>query len=352
MEEAGAEGDGGPEDESDDDGKAASDEGLDSVTQQQQPLQVPRMKRSRNMMRAASAFNISTAADLADDTSGADPQVIQWQMSDSGSALFLKVCVKGLLFCGELPLESAPHPQPVRKPRGQRKRSIDLHADNAVGATRTAGSPLEGPGADDATDDIQEEQEEADTLRGKRPRTSLTNAGTESAEGRDAAQSQPLSRRHAKAEERYRKLAQDGAPPETLCSLCLLEEGETVEYDVSDTGEQATRPLGKLLLVRTSTITHAWAHETCARWCPEVREIVDPKGKAGEPSTMEGLAEAVRRGRRIKCTECGQRGATLGCHAKNCRKSYHLPCACVAGCLLEVRATATMPLLKSAAMQA
>jgi hypothetical protein len=59
-------------------------------------------------------------------------------------------------------------------------------------------------------------------------------------------------------------------------------------------------------------------HEQCATWSPEVfwktdREIVN-------------LDRAVHRGCRIKCSVCGQFGATLGCFVEACKCSYHLPC--------------------------
>eukprot|EP00873_Tetraselmis_striata_P004469 jgi/Tetstr1/424733/TSEL_015251.t1 len=303
--------------------------------------QAPRVKRSF-LPRVPSALTITAATDMTSDVAPEEPEVMQWRMSASGASLFMKVCVKGVMFSGELPVESTPRLEAVRKPRGQRKRSITQCSDTSLDAhlePSQGGSQADGSGVE-AADAVGGDSMKA--MSGKRPRVlgavKVENgAGVEQKDTADAGPAQPLSKRHAKAEERYRKLAEDGAPPDTLCSLCLLEEDEVVEYDVSDGGEQAVRPLGKLLLVRTSTITHAWAHETCARWCPEVREVAAPKGasRKGAPTALEGLAEAVRRGRRIKCTECGQRGATLGCHAKNCRKSYHLPCACVAGCLLE-----------------
>ena len=51
---------------------------------------------------------------------------------------------------------------------------------------------------------------------------------------------------------------------------------------------------------------------------------------------LAGLADAVRRGRMIKCKTCGQKGATLGCHHKSCRLSYHLNCARKSSCLVQV----------------
>ena len=51
---------------------------------------------------------------------------------------------------------------------------------------------------------------------------------------------------------------------------------------------------------------------------------------------LEGVPDAVRRGRKLKCKECGSKGATLGCHVRNCRSSFHLPCARLNHCVLQV----------------
>lgn len=34
-----------------------------------------------------------------------------------------------------------------------------------------------------------------------------------------------------------------------------------------------------------------------------------------------------RRGQRLKCFDCNKSYASVGCSAKNCRKTFHLPCA-------------------------
>lgn len=52
---------------------------------------------------------------------------------------------------------------------------------------------------------------------------------------------------------------------------------------------------------------------------------------------LEKVGIAVRRGRMIKCRFCGHRGATLGCHIRSCRTSFHLPCARYNGSRLDVR---------------
>ena len=48
------------------------------------------------------------------------------------------------------------------------------------------------------------------------------------------------------------------------------------------------------------------------------------------------MADAVRRGRMLRCKVCGEKGATMGCVLKTCKKSFHLPCARASQCALQV----------------
>ncbi|KAL4200638.1 hypothetical protein AMTRI_Chr02g212140 [Amborella trichopoda] len=60
------------------------------------------------------------------------------------------------------------------------------------------------------------------------------------------------------------------------------------------------------------------AHKNCAEWAPNVYFMED---------IAMNLECEVSRGRKIKCSSCGIKGATLGCYEKSCRKSFHFPCA-------------------------
>lgn len=45
------------------------------------------------------------------------------------------------------------------------------------------------------------------------------------------------------------------------------------------------------------------------------------------------LESELARASKLKCSGCGLKGAALGCFAKSCRRSYHVPCALeVLGC--------------------
>ena len=41
---------------------------------------------------------------------------------------------------------------------------------------------------------------------------------------------------------------------------------------------------------------------------------------------LEDVKKEIRRGNKLKCHYCKQRGATVGCAKSTCKKSYHLPC--------------------------
>ncbi|KAG7989683.1 hypothetical protein I3843_03G251200 [Carya illinoinensis] len=65
-----------------------------------------------------------------------------------------------------------------------------------------------------------------------------------------------------------------------------------------------------------SNVIHV--HRLCVDWAPQVYFVND---------TVKNLKAEVARGLKIKCGKCGRKGAALGCYAKSCRKSYHVPCA-------------------------
>uniref|UniRef100_A0A8C2SCZ1 PHD-type domain-containing protein n=1 Tax=Capra hircus TaxID=9925 RepID=A0A8C2SCZ1_CAPHI len=42
---------------------------------------------------------------------------------------------------------------------------------------------------------------------------------------------------------------------------------------------------------------------------------------------VESVKKEIKRGRKLKCTFCGKKGATVGCDLKSCFKNYHFFCA-------------------------
>ncbi len=83
---------------------------------------------------------------------------------------------------------------------------------------------------------------------------------------------------------------------------------------------RADHGLGELTLIKVNKGNHTWVHDQCARWAPETH---DPKGEG----VLAGIGTACLRGRRIRCKRCDRKGATMGCFSKNCKHSWHLPCA-------------------------
>lgn len=69
---------------------------------------------------------------------------------------------------------------------------------------------------------------------------------------------------------------------------------------------------------------NSWVHTNCALWSAEVFEEID--------GSLQNVQSALSRGRSIKCCECGQKGASVGCNMKNCGQHYHFPCAKRIGC--------------------
>ncbi|XP_057549284.1 BRCA1-associated RING domain protein 1-like isoform X2 [Amaranthus tricolor] len=60
-------------------------------------------------------------------------------------------------------------------------------------------------------------------------------------------------------------------------------------------------------------------HHSCLDWAPQIFYVND--------TTIKNLDKELARAGKLKCAQCGLKGAALGCYVKSCRKSYHAPCA-------------------------
>lgn len=80
-------------------------------------------------------------------------------------------------------------------------------------------------------------------------------------------------------------------------------------------GEYSSDEEGRLLYCGHNT----WVHTNCALWSAEVYEEID--------GSLQNVHSAISRGRLIKCSKCGNKGATVGCNFKNCGEQYHFQCA-------------------------
>ncbi|XP_033842597.2 PHD finger protein 6 [Periophthalmus magnuspinnatus] len=76
-----------------------------------------------------------------------------------------------------------------------------------------------------------------------------------------------------------------------------------------------------------STKEEVTAHQNCLLYssglfCRNTPDFDDLFGF----SAKDVLSEQ-QRGRRLSCSKCKKKGATVGCETKACKKSYHYPCA-------------------------
>ncbi|XP_045423074.1 PHD finger protein 11 isoform X1 [Lemur catta] len=70
------------------------------------------------------------------------------------------------------------------------------------------------------------------------------------------------------------------------------------------------------------------AHENCLLYSSALVESEDHDARNLDRNfDVESVKKEIHRGRRLKCSYCGKRGATVGCDVRACNKSYHFFCA-------------------------
>uniref|UniRef100_A0A162AE44 PHD-type domain-containing protein n=1 Tax=Daucus carota subsp. sativus TaxID=79200 RepID=A0A162AE44_DAUCS len=132
----------------------------------------------------------------------------------------------------------------------------------------------------------------------------------------------------------------DGKPPKILLQHGLgsddeaysgSSDAEEPQYDTLDGFGNEPSWLGRLLgpINDRFGIAGIWVHQHCAVWSPEV--YFAGLGR------LKNVRAALCRGRLLKCSRCGRRGATVGCRVDRCTKTYHLPCARANGCIFNHR---------------
>ncbi|GAB2284473.1 hypothetical protein Dimus_018925 [Dionaea muscipula] len=132
----------------------------------------------------------------------------------------------------------------------------------------------------------------------------------------------------------------DGKPPKKLVldgagsdneAYSGSSASEEPNYDQWDGFGDESSWLGRLLgpVNDRYGIAGIWVHQQCAVWSPEVYF-------AGL-GCLKNIRAALCRGRALKCTRCGRRGATIGCRVDRCPRTYHLPCARASGCIFYHR---------------
>ncbi|BAT92608.1 hypothetical protein VIGAN_07137300 [Vigna angularis var. angularis] len=132
----------------------------------------------------------------------------------------------------------------------------------------------------------------------------------------------------------------DGKPPKRLAhdngeseneAYSGSSSSEETNYDIWDGFDDEPGWLGRLLgpINDYHGITRIWVHLHCAVWSPEVY--------FANFGCLKNVRAALFRGRALKCTRCGRRGATTGCRVDRCPRTYHLPCARASGCIFDHR---------------
>ncbi|KAJ3321704.1 Kinesin-like protein kif3b [Boothiomyces sp. JEL0866] len=107
-------------------------------------------------------------------------------------------------------------------------------------------------------------------------------------------------------------IPQEGKKDLKLCTFCHLAENE------NGLGQFVSkRPFLVSIGTKTKNYTPMWAHETCARYAPEVYV---------NDGQWFNVGRAVRRSRGLKCIKCEETGATIGCFKSKCFRNYHLGC--------------------------
>ncbi|KAL2486324.1 BRCA1-associated RING domain protein 1 [Abeliophyllum distichum] len=100
------------------------------------------------------------------------------------------------------------------------------------------------------------------------------------------------------------------------CSVCAFCHSSKI---TDGTGPILHYADGKEVTGSLNTVCKAIpVHSKCIEWSPQVYY-------AGE--TIKNLEPELARAAKLKCSRCGLKGAALGCFAKSCRRSYHVPCA-------------------------
>ncbi|CAM9213742.1 unnamed protein product [Discosporangium mesarthrocarpum] len=110
------------------------------------------------------------------------------------------------------------------------------------------------------------------------------------------------------------------APPGIVCAMCQSRSTERAEGESSGDYPSADPTLVGPFLdgsTRSKEPKEIWVHHDCAAYSPEVGE---------EDGSWSNVIKAVRRGKRLLCSGCGEKGATVGCFFTRCRKVYHVPC--------------------------
>lgn len=108
-----------------------------------------------------------------------------------------------------------------------------------------------------------------------------------------------------------------------LCNKCG-DHSEKVCYPYKELmcyNQNITQSAGRLIPCGIGE----WVHVNCALWSAEVYEE--------QSGMMYDVHTAISRGSRVRCDVCHELGATIGCCACRCSRSFHFLCALSAECV-------------------
>jgi len=81
--------------------------------------------------------------------------------------------------------------------------------------------------------------------------------------------------------------------------------------------------------------TDAYFHQFCIFWAPLVTFAYNEEDKGFE---FTKIKETLQSTKKLICSVCQKKGATIGCWQKNCKKSYHYLCSKKAHCFFDLPA--------------
>ena len=114
-----------------------------------------------------------------------------------------------------------------------------------------------------------------------------------------------------------------------VCAMCgqghefglLLKRYLDTEREEADIGNNPTADVDGVWISKFGLAgkERVFVHFYCAFTCPLTWFTTE--------GTWRGVQQEVTRGRRWNCSDCKQKGATIGCFIKSCHVIMHLPCA-------------------------
>ncbi|XP_076908631.1 BRCA1-associated RING domain protein 1-like [Bidens hawaiensis] len=102
-------------------------------------------------------------------------------------------------------------------------------------------------------------------------------------------------------------------PKTSLCAFCHSSK-------ITDgSGALVSYAQGKQVVANAAEFSKiTYVHEKCVQWAPRIYF---------KDGSIKNLKSEIARAKKLKCSSCGELGAVLGCYAKSCQKTYHVPCA-------------------------